>query len=192
MKKIILLTFVLTVIAGTAVFANGEQEGSFDDAVRPWRGEEFDGEIISLTGSLKLEEGEFPSLIADGEEYELMYPHFLDDGIELSDGQPVTVEGFLVPGPRWETEGEELHLRVTKAVIDGEEYDLEAYGPGFGPMMGGSYGGPRGGFAGRGYSDDCPYCDDGNYGRGSYGGRRGGMMGGRPGGFGNSFPRGRR
>ncbi len=171
MKKIILLTVVLTVITGMAVFANGEQEGDFDRAVRPWNLDGEEPELLSLSGTLRLEYGERPTLLTGGEEYELMYPPFLDDGVEIENGEAVTIEGFLVPGPRRSTDDEENYLHVTKAVIDGEEYDLA--------MMGG----PGGRFARKapGYS----------------GGRRGGMMGGgnrdprgnMPGGM---APRGRR
>jgi hypothetical protein len=191
MKKIILLTIMLTVIAGTAVFANGEQEGGFDNAVRPRGSYGEEPELLSLTGTLKLAYGQRPELVTGDEEYELLYPYYLAEGLDIEDGETVAVEGFIVPGHKWKWEENEKHLRVTKAVIDGEEYDLEAYGPGFGPMMGGRYGSRRGGLSG-GLYPDCPNCGEyyGTYG----GGRRRGMMGGRyggPGTMGGFAPRGR-
>jgi len=151
MKKIILLTVVLTVITGMAVFANGEQEGDFERAVRPWNLDGEEPELLSLSGTLKLEYGDRPTLRAGGEEYELMYPPFLDDGIDIEDGEAVTVQGFLVPGPRRSTDDEENYLHVTKAVIDGEEYDLDRIAGGYGPM--GGPGGRRGGMMGGGNRD---------------------------------------
>ena len=85
MKKIILLTVVLTVITGMAVFANGEQEGDFTTAVRPWNPSGEQPEILSLSGELQLAYDEPPVLEADGEEYILVYPPFLDDGLKLDD-----------------------------------------------------------------------------------------------------------
>jgi len=78
MKKIILLTFVLSVITGIALFANGEQEQAVEESSRPWN---YSGEdSLTLTGSVKLVDGQRPELITGSEEYELMYPPFLDDG----------------------------------------------------------------------------------------------------------------
>lgn len=164
MKKIILLTIVLTVITGMAVFANGEQEGSFDRAVRPWNMYDEEPELMSLSGTLQLEYGERPTLLAGGEAYELMYPPFLDDGIDIENGEAVTIEGFLVPGPRWSTDDEENYLHVTKAVIDGEEYELDRIAGGYGAMAGGRSSKRAPGYSGRSGFDD---------------GRRGGMMDGR-------------
>jgi hypothetical protein len=74
-------------------------------------------------------------LKADGKEYELMVPRFYLYDLELKEGQQVTVEGYVAQGD------EENYMFVTKAVIDGEEYDLErGRGPGWGPGMMG----PRG------------------------------------------------
>lgn len=183
MKKILIFTVLLGVLAAAAVFAAGGQEDQYEDGRRPgmrdgygpryedrWEG--YDGEIITLTGIIKLEGEWHPELeTADGT-YELMYPPFLDEGLDVRNGEEITVEGYLVPGPRWEAEEEsgELHLHVTKAVIGGKEYVVEHPGPRHGGPRGGmAYGGPgsrrygggpggrdRGG-VGRGY-DGGPGC----------------------------------
>ncbi len=137
MKKIILFTVVLTVITGTALFGYGAQEEDEIDRPIPsrWGMEYNEEDLLNLSGTLILEPGELPALQAAGKRYELMYPLFLDDDIEMTDGKSVTVEGFLVPGPRWEEEEDALFLKVTKAVIDGEEYELEPFAGRYGPRM---------------------------------------------------------
>ncbi len=82
-----------------------------------------------------------PELKSGGKEYELLVPHYYAYELDLKDGQTVTVEGYTVEGmPCCEDEAEEeVHIWVTKAVVDGKEYDLE--GEGFrgghmGPGMG--------------------------------------------------------
>lgn len=139
MKKIILVTVVLTIITGTALFGYGAQEEEeIDRSIPPRWGLEFNEEdLLNLTGTLILEPGELPALRAEGKRYELMYPHFLDDDIDMTDGESVTIEGFLVPGSRWQDEEDALFLKVTKAVIDGEEYELEPFAGRSGPRMSG-------------------------------------------------------
>ena len=74
--------------------------------------------------------------------------------MDLEDGQTVTVEGYTVEGmPCFEDE-EEVHIWVTKAIIDGKEYDMEAGG-----FRGGHMGSRRGmGMMGPGRRS----CGDGN------------------------------
>ena len=69
--------------------------------------------------------------------YELMYPRYLAEDVQVRDGQTVAVEGYLVPGPRWDWGKDENHLRVDKVIIDGKEYDLTAsFGSGYGARSG--------------------------------------------------------
>jgi hypothetical protein len=142
MRKILIFAVLLSMTTVAAVFGAGDQEDDYEDGRRPgrrygygprheerWEG--FNGEILSLTGTVKAGDGWRPELETSGGTYELMYPPFLDDGLDVKDGEEITVEGYLVPGPRWEEneEREEQHLHVTKAVIDGKEYVIEHPGP---------------------------------------------------------------
>ena len=91
----------------------------------------------------------------DGQEYELIYPRYLAEDVQVKDGDTVAVEGYLVPGPRWDWGKNENHLRVEEVTLNGKNYDLAAnFGPNYG-FRGGAYGpgarGPRGGgYGGRG------------------------------------------
>ena len=78
-----------------------------------------------------------------------MFPRFLIDEVDVAEGQRITVEGYEMPGPRMRWKSDEQHLMVTKATINGKEYDLgEQYG--YGPCMDGDYGrGMHGGGRGR-------------------------------------------
>jgi len=140
---------MITVIAGAAVFAEGAQEKEFNDF----------GEPLTLSGTLEFTDPYHPGLNDDGEVYGLMYHPFVDDDIDVRDGDTITVEGFLMPGPRWQGEGIDQYLRVTKAVIDGKEYEVDFYGrqasAGYGPCFDDDnryrgYNGSRGGMRSRG------------------------------------------
>jgi len=115
-------------------------------------------EKITVTGEIYFVDKLHPEIKSGGKEYELLIPRFLYYGIDVKEGDEVTVEGYEVPAPYHEMvygeEGDEIHLMVTKADINGKEYDLsrtENYGYGYGPMMGGAmmghpgYGGRFGG-----------------------------------------------
>ena len=171
MKKIIVLAVLLAAAGGSILFAEGSQEqdqeqyygrgpgagpgfsdmgpsrggrGTGQYADERWEGFNAD-DVISVTGTLVLVDNFHPALQTGDGVYELMYPRFFDDEIDLEEGETVTVEGFLVPGPRWEEENEEeLYLHVTKAIIDGEEYILDD-GQGPGPRMAGKSPRRRGG-----------------------------------------------
>ena len=90
-------------------------------------------EQIELSGAVEFTAGHTRLNTADGEVYELMYPMYLADYLEIEAGQSVDVEGFLIPGPRWtaadENADDDQYLRLTKVTIDDEEYEL-AFGPG--------------------------------------------------------------
>jgi hypothetical protein len=95
----------------------------------------FSEEKVTVTGPLYFERRMHAEVKADGKTYELMVPRFYLYDLDLKEGQNVTVEGYVAAGE------DENYLWVTKAVIDGKEYDLERRGRG--PMMG-PWGGRRG------------------------------------------------
>jgi hypothetical protein len=145
-KRIIILLLIAGV-AAAGVFASGNREDESDAARPDWRrmprGEapEFSEETITVTGELYFENRMHPELKSGGEEYELLVPRFYAYDMDLKEGQTVTVEGYTVEGmPCCEDEEEEeVHIMVTKAVIDGKEYDLEGRG-----FWGGHMGSRRG------------------------------------------------
>jgi hypothetical protein len=134
MKRVLVTIMALTFITGVAaVFA----EGQVENGRNPYG---FSSETISITGQIYFENREFPELISGSKEYELMVPRYYQYDSDLEEGQTITVEGFLAPETgAWRAEeeagSEENHLRVTKAIIDGVEYDL---GQSRGGMMGSS------------------------------------------------------
>jgi hypothetical protein len=145
-KRIIILLLIAGV-AAAGVFASGNKEDESEAARPDWRrmprGEapEFSEETITVTGELYFENRMHPELKSGGEEYELLVPRFYAYDLDLKEGQTVTVEGYTVEGmPCCEDEEEEeVHIMVTKAVIDGKEYDLEGRG-----FWGGHMGSRRG------------------------------------------------
>ena len=130
------------------------------------------GESLSLEGTVSLSAAGVSLTTEDGETYELLYPRFLAEGMEVNNGESISVEGFEVPGPRWtaasEDQEDRKYLRITAAEIDGEEYEVAggygSYGHGaYGPGMTASRGGGRTG----GYG---PGMRGGAYDRGMRGG----------------------
>ena len=162
MKKTLIIAIALVALTAGFGFAKGAQENDVTEQAAPGPGV-FSGELVTVTGDLIFEDNGFPTIKSGGKEYELMYPYMLNYEIEVAEGTEITVEGFLVPGPRWDDGEDEEHLMVTKAVIDGKEYIIPhgpmAGGPGArgygfcwndGPMMGRSGARGRGNAAGRG------------------------------------------
>ena len=107
----------------------------------PWAQDEeyglkFSEDKLTVTGPVYFQNRMHAELKAGGKDYELMVPRFYLYELELKEGQEVTVEGYVAQGD------EESYLWVTKAVIDGKEYDLERGGRGRG--RGPGMMGPRG------------------------------------------------
>ena len=152
MKRVVILAVLLLSGLGlTFVTAEGQQDPDRDSRGMGWLNEEpSEEDLITLTGELFYNNRIHPELISGSDEYELMVPHFYVYDLNLKDGQTVTVEGYkiddaLCPMESAEEE-EETHIRVTKAVIDGKEYDLDDY-----DTRGGMFGmmGQRGSRGGR-------------------------------------------
>ncbi|MBN2659024.1 MAG: hypothetical protein JXR86_18360 [Spirochaetales bacterium] len=119
-------------------------------------------EMVSVSGALSLINGELPFIESEGIKYTIMAPWAYLDDLELTDGLVVSVEGYLMPGPPMQWDNSEKGLMVTKALINGEEIEIDH------PVDGYAYGGPMGG---RGGFDPMG-------GRGGRGSRGGAMMGG--------------
>ena len=107
-----------------------------------------------MTGKVFLQNRAHPELTSGSQQYLLLVPRRLTWGLEVKEGEQVTVEGYKTTAPRWDASPDAVYLQVTKATIQGKQYDLADY-----------LGGPRGAFGGPGQG----------FGRGG----RGPMMGGR-------------
>jgi hypothetical protein len=141
-KKIVVL-FLITGVAAAGAFASGSKEEQPEFV--PEGAPELSEETVSVTGQLYFDNRIHPELESGGKEYELLVPRFYAYELDLEDGQTITVEGYVVEGmPCWEeADEEEVHLLVTRAIIDGEEYELDRRW-GMGPRMGPRWGmGPR-------------------------------------------------
>lgn len=131
----------------------------FNDAAA--REEYLEGlETISLTGALILVNGEMPVIESEGTRFNVMAPWQAVADLELKDGMEVTVEGYEMPGPPLQWDDSEKSIMVTKAVINGEEFEIDHDADGYRMM---------GGFGGRGNA--------GGPGSGRKGGNQGGMNG---------------
>jgi len=138
-KKIFIVSTVLALALTGLAFASGQKEPEATAGAAT-------GEKLTLTGNVYVQDKLHPVLKSGGKEYELMVPPFLVAEIDLKEGSEITIEGYTVLGMGWHRQAEDadddIDVRVTKATIDGKDYDLAQY---FGPMMGGQAGYGRGG-----------------------------------------------
>jgi len=166
-RKTMLIVLLALAVAATGAFASGKKEDRTPQAgpgfygpgpggcpncgggFGPGRGAygsaaedglKFAEEKVTLTGELYFQNRMHAELKAGGKDYELMVPRFYLYDLELKEGQKVSVEGFVAAGE------EENYLWVTKAVIDGKEFDLERRGMAMGRGRMGPRGGGRGGW----------------------------------------------
>jgi hypothetical protein len=147
-KKILIVSAVLGFALAGLAFAGGEKEPTAPGQTAPITS----GQKLTLTGPLSFQNLIHPTLKSSDKVYELMVPRYLVEQAGLKEGAKVTVEGYQVA----EDDGN-IDVFVTKATIDGKDYDLSQ-------------------FRGRGMRGDSPRGDsprrDGRWG--------GGMMGGGP------------
>src|SRR6056297_1982982 len=120
----ILMAAMIGLVSVTAVMGEGAQERA-DDTVQPQR-PYYNSERVAVTGTVNLTAAGVELTTEDGQTYELMYPRFLAEEVEIETGDTAAVEGFLVPGPRWawNADEDEKYLRIEKATVNGEEYEL--------------------------------------------------------------------
>ncbi|MBT3273632.1 MAG: hypothetical protein HN368_10780 [Spirochaetales bacterium] len=153
----VLTTALILVLAGGLVgaFAEGQSEDPSTRFGPGGRSNEFpELEEIILTGQVYFEGLDFPVLKTAEKEYGLMVPRFYTYDIDIKDGKTITVEGLLGPeemprGRFSESDEFESHVMVTKAIIDGEEFEIDSR---YGSMMSRDFdpkstrrGGPMGG-----------------------------------------------
>ncbi len=153
-RRVLVLSLIASLALAATAFAAGQNEPAGTSATT--------GPKLTLTGPVEFANLIHPTLTSGGKVYELLIPRMLVYRAGIKEGAPVTVEAYqattLPPGmivPDGVTP-----VFVTKATINGKDYDLsQYYGRG---MMGGGWGG--------GYGP--------GYGRGMMGGGGWGMMGG--------------
>jgi hypothetical protein len=132
MKRSGYIAMVLLVAVGAgSVFAEGSQEA--EDRFIPNRGMSyrFDDdyvapEVVTVTGEVAFDEDGFPTITAKGVVYDLMVPRYYTYSTDVAEGSTITVEGYLLTSENHPMIDEgENHLQVTKATVDGEEYELD-------------------------------------------------------------------
>jgi hypothetical protein len=156
-RKTMLIALLALAVAAAGAFASGKQEdknygpGFYGRGrggcpgcgpAQSWQGRggprgfqapegglKFAEEKVTLTGPVNYQNRMHAELKADGKDYELMVPRFYLYDLELKEGQEVTVEGFVAQGD------DESYVWVTKAVVDGKEFNLEGPRRGRGPGM---------------------------------------------------------
>ena len=117
-----------------------------------------DLEILTINGSLILVNGELPSIENNGVKYTLMAPLLQVQDLNLENGMNISVDGYEMPGQPLQWDSAEKSIMVTKAVINGEEIEIDHDAGTFGMMGNGGLGGAnrmmgntsRGGFGGPG------------------------------------------
>jgi hypothetical protein len=138
--KTIIVLLLIAGFAAAGAFASGQNEEE-SRPIRPewrhprmdpeWNAPELSDEMISVTGQLYFENRIHPELKSGNREYELLVPRFYAYELDLQEGQTVTIEGYTVTDMPCceEAEEDDVHIWVSKAIIDGEEYDLQRLGP---------------------------------------------------------------
>ncbi len=147
MKRVLITALILALGAGlVGGFAEGQSEDPITQFGGGWRNDGRPAlEEVSLTGQVYFQGLDFPVLkTADGE-YDLMVPRFYTYDVEIKEGQTITVEGFLGPekapmGRFIRPDDTEAHVMVSKAIIDGKEFEIDSM---YGSMMSGDFD-PRG------------------------------------------------
>ena len=175
MKRSIIFTVLMVSLAAAAMplMAEGMQEQAepVQPGTRPYgwannsEAQQQQLEQLEISGTVEFTAGHTRLHSSDGEVYELMYPMFLAEDLEVENGQTISVEGFLIPGTRWSNDEDEQYLRLEKVTVNGQEYELGTggyargqrhLGPGMmggsannrGPGMMGGGRAPRGGYQG--------------------------------------------
>lgn len=132
MKKGIVILLVL--VSSAALFAetrghgnnNGRNNSNNEESKRGNRMEEFleDATIVTVSGKLKLVNGEMAQLVSGKTTYTIMAPYEQLLELEVKDGMSVTLEGA-----EWNTpmvwDGTEKMLMATKITISGKTTELD-------------------------------------------------------------------
>ena len=118
MKKRFLLLLFTALTAG-ALFASSQKEDSNGAAVQAAE------DLISVEGAVAFDEYGSPYIENDGVTYLLRIPAFISGIPEVNEGDVISVEGYAGPLRGYWTSGDVKRLMVVKAVINGEELEIE-------------------------------------------------------------------
>ena len=137
-----MMIMAVGLLSTASLLAEGVQEGSEESARDPRTLAYEQFESIGVEGTIELSADRPELTTKEGEVYRLMYPYSLAEDIEVETGDRISVEGFVVPGPRWEWDEGEKYLKVESVILNGEEYEpASRFGPGYGRHgMRGGYG----------------------------------------------------
>jgi hypothetical protein len=114
-KKILIVSAVLGFALASLAFAAGQKEPTVPSQAAPLTS----GQKLTLTGPLSFQNLIHPTLKSGDKVYELMVPRYLVYQAGLKEGAKVTVEGYQVA-----EDDATIDVFVTKATIDGKDYDL--------------------------------------------------------------------
>ena len=154
----VLAILLIGIAAAGMAFASGNKESDDTRFYGP-RGRwgaapEISEELTRVTGQISFKDEFHPTLKSGTDEYELMVPRWAASDLDVKEGATITVEGYVASGmPCEDEDDDEIVLMVTKAEIDGKEYDLGDFRGG--PMAMGR-GGRRGGMMGGGPRGNDP------------------------------------
>ena len=141
-KKIKIMVLSALILAGTGMglMASGQPENTQQNptASQQRRGRagrhgrmmygNFNKEDeITVKGKLYYKSTMHPELKTDSAEYELLVPRFLIFEADIKEGTEVSITGYKVDSPpmdREEDNDNDIHIYVTKAVINGKTYDI--------------------------------------------------------------------
>ena len=135
MKKLMIV--LLIALTAVSAFASGKDEEN-------GQADPYERELIRVEGALGFGEYGEPYIEQDGVKYLLRIPVAQTDVPDVEEGDVITVEGYAMEMNRFWNKNTYRNLRVTKAIIGGEEYEIDDFR--------GRFGGPDEcmGFRGRG------------------------------------------
>ena len=141
-KKIKIMVLSALILAGTGIglMASGQPENTQQN---PGAGQQYRGRAggygrmmhgnfnkedeITVKGKLYYKSTLHPELKTDSAAYELLVPRFLIFDADIKEGTEVSVTGYKADNPpmdRSEDNDKDIHIFVTKAVINGKTYDI--------------------------------------------------------------------
>ncbi len=101
---------------------DGRDEGRHEERIEKILEE---GDIITLKGSLILENGEMPILESKGIKYHIMAPVNQLMELKLTNGMKITVSGVQMPYPPMQWDGKESSIFVTEIEIKGKSFEID-------------------------------------------------------------------
>lgn len=163
--NVLVLTTVLFLVGGAAVFAGGQKETPSQQAPTGATAQATVAkEVTTVTGTVQIVNLIHPVIKSGATSYELIVPRIDVYQAGVQEGQSITVKGYKVEGDVWgpyfqgtQTADTTPKLLVSSATVDGKTFDLQrwadqfklalqyrgTYGPGYGnrgpgyaPMMG--------------------------------------------------------